>query len=322
MVTGARENRPLLLLRALCGGVTMGLCYFSVTHLPLADATTLIFTSPLHALWLGRLVLREEFLLFHGVMCTVMLGAVALILRPPFLFGGGGSAGASVAAGGGRAHAHEEAFLDGSGVPRWVAVGAGLLGGVGSAGTSIIVRLCSKRGEPVLAILHALGAGGMVVGAAVAALTGEATARGRPWPPRAAAGSGNSDLELWLVVAGVCLCALGGQVCRTLGLQREKAGPAVMMRFLDVPFAFLYSLLLLDETVPLSSVLGAATVLLCCALVVRHKLQRQMAGDEVSAINTAPSSSSSPLSSSPSSEGGSGSVELSIVSKTALKATA
>ena len=42
---------------------------------------------------LGKLVLKEEFLRFHACCCVVMLGAVALIMRPPFLFGAGGNQG-------------------------------------------------------------------------------------------------------------------------------------------------------------------------------------------------------------------------------------
>ena len=66
LVTGARANRPLLLLRALCGGTTMGLCYFTLTHLPLADASTPIFTSPLQS-WVGSHVMSVWKLSFRPV---------------------------------------------------------------------------------------------------------------------------------------------------------------------------------------------------------------------------------------------------------------
>ena len=73
--------------------------------------------------------------------------------------------------------------------------------------------------------------------------------------------------------------ALLGQLGRTRALALVKTGPAVLMRFLDIPFAFLWQVLLLKQPAPLTSVAGAVMIVFSAGYVVwqtkREQQQRQ-----------------------------------------------
>lgn len=66
--------------------MTLSLLYYSFRELPLGDATTIIFSSPLIVIALSFLFLKEPCgVLRIMVVCTLFAGVV-LVARPPFLF--------------------------------------------------------------------------------------------------------------------------------------------------------------------------------------------------------------------------------------------
>lgn len=74
------------MLQGLIGGLTLSLLYYSFRKLPLGDATTIIFSSPVIVIALSFIFLREPCgLLRVVVICALMLG-VTLVAKPPFLF--------------------------------------------------------------------------------------------------------------------------------------------------------------------------------------------------------------------------------------------
>lgn len=84
--------RGWLLARGLIGFVGMHCYFYSVTVLPLADATVIQLTNPLLVAVAAPLVLREA--LRRSDLAGVLLGltGVVLLSRPGFLFGEGGAA--------------------------------------------------------------------------------------------------------------------------------------------------------------------------------------------------------------------------------------
>ena len=66
--------------------MTLALLYYSFRELPLGDATTIIFSSPVIVIALSFLFLKEPCgILRILVVCTLFTGVV-LVSRPPFLF--------------------------------------------------------------------------------------------------------------------------------------------------------------------------------------------------------------------------------------------
>lgn len=80
-------SRPgLLALRGLLGFGALSCFYYSIVHLPLADATVIQYTNPVFAALLAAWLLAERIARLHLAMVFVSLTGVALVARPTFLF--------------------------------------------------------------------------------------------------------------------------------------------------------------------------------------------------------------------------------------------
>jgi drug/metabolite transporter (DMT)-like permease len=82
------QNKKLLLVRGTTGFIALSCFYYAVTHLPLADATVIMYSNPvftgiLAALFLGESLSKIE---VGGVVLCVV--GVVLIAQPSFVFGG------------------------------------------------------------------------------------------------------------------------------------------------------------------------------------------------------------------------------------------
>ncbi|KAK0160364.1 hypothetical protein PV328_007780 [Microctonus aethiopoides] len=85
-ILGPKESRTLIHLQGMVGGMTLTLLYYSFRKLPLGDATTIIFSSPIIVIILSFLFLKEPCgILRIVVICTLFTGIV-LVSKPPFLF--------------------------------------------------------------------------------------------------------------------------------------------------------------------------------------------------------------------------------------------
>jgi drug/metabolite transporter (DMT)-like permease len=85
------NRRSLLVFRGLLGAAALTCFYFSIVHLPLAEATVIQYTNPVFVaimagVMLGERLGRRELLGLAGSMVGVLL-----IARPSFLFGSGSS---------------------------------------------------------------------------------------------------------------------------------------------------------------------------------------------------------------------------------------
>ncbi|KAE8743724.1 hypothetical protein FOCC_FOCC009635 [Frankliniella occidentalis] len=85
-VLGPKGSRWLLQAQGVVGALTLVLLFFSFRRLPLGDATTIIFSSPVFVLILSFLFLREPCGFFRTLVVCMLLTGVVLISKPPFLF--------------------------------------------------------------------------------------------------------------------------------------------------------------------------------------------------------------------------------------------
>lgn len=77
----------ILIARAVLGSASTYGKYFALKRLPLADASVILFSSPVFASILGRIFLKEKFHVIHGVAIVFTLTGCALVSRPTFIFG-------------------------------------------------------------------------------------------------------------------------------------------------------------------------------------------------------------------------------------------
>lgn len=80
-------QRTLLALRGLLGFVALTAFYFSVIHLPLAEATVIQYTNPVFAAILAAWLLRERFGAREAICIGLGLLGVVLVAQPATLFG-------------------------------------------------------------------------------------------------------------------------------------------------------------------------------------------------------------------------------------------
>jgi drug/metabolite transporter (DMT)-like permease len=77
-------------LQGLCCGACVLLQLACLSHLPLGDALTLIFSEPLWTLFLARLLLGTRISPWKMGCCAVLFTGMLLCIQPPVIFGPGG----------------------------------------------------------------------------------------------------------------------------------------------------------------------------------------------------------------------------------------
>ena len=83
---GDAKHLPFLCVRGVAG--TLALCcqFYAFQHMPLADATVIVFSSPIFTGILAHFLLGEAWGLFDALATLLCFTGVVLIARPTFLF--------------------------------------------------------------------------------------------------------------------------------------------------------------------------------------------------------------------------------------------
>ena len=123
-------NRPrMLLVRGLFGSVALICFYFSLVHLPLADATVIQYTNPVFTAVLAVWILGERMPPAAIALVAASLVGVLMVARPGFLAGGGEPI-----------------------EPLYVAIA--LVGAIGSAAAYVTVRLLRDTDHPLIVVFY------------------------------------------------------------------------------------------------------------------------------------------------------------------------
>ncbi|XP_075591768.1 uncharacterized protein LOC124500138 [Dermatophagoides farinae] len=88
LLFGVPGERISLIMRCLCGTISLACFYSSYRYIPLGDATTIRFTSPVFIAIFAHFIVNEPFGLLQIVNALTTLIGVILIGRPSFIFGG------------------------------------------------------------------------------------------------------------------------------------------------------------------------------------------------------------------------------------------
>jgi drug/metabolite transporter (DMT)-like permease len=83
---GSLENVPWLIGRGISGGGAMACAWVGMTYLNVAEANTLMFTIPAWTGLFAWLLLGQAWRWYEITFSVVAIGAVLLVIRPPFLF--------------------------------------------------------------------------------------------------------------------------------------------------------------------------------------------------------------------------------------------
>jgi drug/metabolite transporter (DMT)-like permease len=125
------RRKGLLLLRGFLGFLALTCFYYSVVHIPLADATVIHYTNPVYTALLAAWFLGERLQTRTVVCAAVSLAGVVFIARPAFLFGGLGA------------------------VPiEPIYLAAAIAAAVFSAGAYVTVRKLGKSEDPLVVVFY------------------------------------------------------------------------------------------------------------------------------------------------------------------------
>ncbi|TLD03201.1 uncharacterized protein PgNI_12461 [Pyricularia grisea] len=288
---GDRSVRGLLVLRGASGFTGLLGLYYSLSYLPLSDATFISFIIPTITAIVCFVFLKEPMTKHETFAGVLAFTGVLLIARPTFLFGSSSSSSSSPSLDEDPAAAATAATANVSGdyffstlAPTPPAVSPtqrtlAIIGGVGGcfcAATSYAtIRVIGKRAHSLVSVNYfAMVA---TVGSAVAILL-------------------HPDLEFvfpdrlrhWLLFLLIGVAGFLLQFLLTEGLQREKAGRATNLIYTQIVFALVTERIIWG-TVPSSlSLVGG---LLIIVAGIWTTLQKQ-SGTTVRAANTANARSS------------------------------
>lgn len=218
-------ERGWLVLRGVCGFLGLSCVFYSVTHLPLAEATVIQYLHPTFTALIAAAALREHVTARTAVASAVSLLGVAFVARPSWLPWPISQASPDAAA------------LDG------FAVAAAIGGAFFSGAAYVIVRRLAGREHPLVIVLYFPL---ITVPATIPFVVSDFV-----WP---------IGVEwLWLLAIGVLTQI--GQVWLTHGLSRLPAARGTAMSYVQVVFAIVWGALFFDEIPGPLSVVGAFLVI-------------------------------------------------------------
>lgn len=226
----------MLLLRSFAGATSLSLIFYAVRHMPLADASVIIFSVPVVVAVFARIFLKEPCGLFHYFTLFLTMIGVLMITRPPFLFG--------------QSTKHNN-FLG----PL-----AALLSTIFGAMVFILLRLLKNLHFSV--IMMCFGAYTILQTSTMAWATGKLC-----WPKC-------GSERILAITLGIF--SFSGQMLLTIAAQLEEAGLVAIARTVDVVFAFLWQIIFFGEIPNIFSILGALLVTTSVVLIGLRKWMMSM----------------------------------------------
>lgn len=238
-IWGKPENRRMLALRGFLGGLTIASAFFAVQAMDLAEASVLIFTAPLWTAVLSKAMGIGAWGKVDTCAAVACLAGMMMVTQPPFLVGG-------------RALDQSTSFIG---------VLAAIFSAITAAGVNITIS--KLKMEPASTItLYAM------IGSVMVAFPGFCYHQMGP----------HGRHGLWYASKGAIaqLCLTGvlstiAQLTKTSGLKMSKSFGVLVMRYLDIAFAFIWDLAFLHAEMDALSVCGALVIVGGCVASILLK---------------------------------------------------
>ncbi|KAI9302070.1 hypothetical protein BJ944DRAFT_167948 [Cunninghamella echinulata] len=246
---GDKKLRGLLAFRGLIGAMGLAFFFYSITQLPLPDATVLFFLNPLFTAILAAIFLGEAFTIFDMLCSACCVVGIILVSKPEFLFGGHSPSSP-----------HDDNGSDllsdkDNALSRVLGISAALVGALLAAIAYVTVR---KIGKNVHFMVHVVYFGFV---STVFSILGMIFFQ-KPVMP-------TSSDSIPLLLVG--LTAFLGQCLLNKSLQLAAAGKATLVRMNDVFFAFLLSITVLHEVPDIYSTIGSLIIVLATTSLGLHR---------------------------------------------------
>ncbi|KAF9936168.1 hypothetical protein BGZ65_002684 [Modicella reniformis] len=230
---GKPEVRFLLFCRGLAGTCALGLFFFSLSIMPLADATVIFFLGPVFTAILARIIMKEPFGPLDALASVVTMCGVVLVAKPSVLFP--------------QSPGNNNTLGDEDG-RRLLGALCAACGATGTATAYVLVRKIGKEAHPMQHVV-ALG-----LVACLFSPIGLYTLQGGFIVPQGAL--------MWSGVISLGVAAFLGQILLNNG-QMAPLGPGTLMRMNDIVFAFIFQITIQHQHPDVFSYIGATLVMLC-----------------------------------------------------------
>ena len=233
---GPSDFRKALILRGTCGSLAVAAFFFAIQGLPLPDAITLQFTTPVFAALMAVPLLGESWSRSDQIGASVCLAGVMLIARPSWIFG---------------THSIVEGASNVALVSTTLPTVIGLIGAVLAALAYVLVRRIGKRVDANVMVFYYAVISGLTAPFGSKLLGGNSSwdVLGNPTPTE--------------LVVFACLGVFGflGQLMTNQGLTKCKStATATLVSNSQIIFAFLFEILILHESISLWSLAGTALI--------------------------------------------------------------
>ncbi|XP_012251404.1 solute carrier family 35 member G1-like [Athalia rosae] len=224
---GPKGQRILVQFQGLIGGLTLSLLYYSFRKLPLGDATTIIFSSPVIVIALSFIFLKEPCGLLRIVVIGALLLGVTLVAKPPFIF-----------------QMHRSVPYD------FMGYVYAILATLFTAMNIVVMRKCLDVHYSV--IVFVLSVWTLLTAVFFFYVASENHKLKYDLP---------HDWWEWGQITAVALSGLSGQVLVAKALKIEGAGKVSVTRSLDIILAYIVQVYFFGEIPTSTSIIGALLVL-------------------------------------------------------------
>ncbi|KAK9481094.1 hypothetical protein V1514DRAFT_288222 [Lipomyces japonicus] len=244
---GPKGIRKLLWLRGFVGFFGLFGIYYSLTYLSLSDATVITFLAPTVAGFACSVFLHEPFGRIELLAGLISLTGVILIAQPTPTLSGNKKASTG---------------------QRLGAVAVALLGVLGAAGAYTTIRLIGKRAHPLISVNYFAMICTVISTIALIAVPGISFV----FP---------HTLGQWILLIMIGICGFCFQFMLTAGLQREKAGRAGNMVYLQMLFAFTFEKIFWKQSPGWTEIVGSGIILSSALYVAVSKRRTESSYDKV-----------------------------------------
>jgi len=202
--------------------------------MPLADASTIHFASPVFVAIFAYFMLKEPLTLLQGITGIITLIGVVIISKPEFIFGSESE------------KIYENRLL------------GSILSAVGALSAAFsMICLRKLKTTPASVVVMWYSATVIVSGFVILVILDELV-----WP---------TGRWTWPLLVAIGLCGIGDQYFLTIALQHESAGPVSVTRTFNIVLSFVWEVALLSEIIEWTSVMGACLVSSCVIVLALVK---------------------------------------------------
>ncbi|KAF5024661.1 hypothetical protein F66182_3283 [Fusarium sp. NRRL 66182] len=245
---GPREVRGLLILRGMAGSAGLFGLYYSLSYLDISDATVITFLVPTLTAFISWIALREPFTINEAAAGLIAFTGVLFVARPAFLFPH--NQNLLSASGLGSVHVAGGIIPPTKATPREraIAIMCSIFGSVAAATAYSTIRVIGKRAHSLVSVNYF---------ATLATVSSFLIIMIHP------------DLQFeipktvaeWILLLSIGISGFLLQLLLTEGLQREKAGRATNLIYIQMVFALIIDRVVWGTTPPPASFIGSALII-------------------------------------------------------------